>query len=165
MEMMRKRIKVSCAIAAACSLLATTTAAWAISPKAGDYQGCPNGATTTNGHCEGEGYFSVKRGKIKKYANFSGIVAPSTFQCSQLNATLEAKRIKVSGGSFDYRGTAKIGYGPSPTGPFKRMNIRFKGSWKSKSLVKGYTRISGRNSRGPCDTGKIKWKMKTPPPS
>ncbi len=157
--------KASCAIAAACSLVAMATAAAAVSPKAGTYQGCPNGTTTTNGHCEGEGYFSLKRGKIKKYAPLSGILAPSTFQCSQLNAILEAKSIKVSGGSFDYRGTAKIGYGPSPAGPFKRMDIRFKGNWKSGSVVKGYTRISGKNSRGRCDTGKIKWKMKTPPPS
>ena len=139
------------------ALLAST--AWAISPKAGDYQGCPS-----PGNCEGEGYFTLKGGKIKPYAAFSGILAPSDFVCNQLNAVLEVKSIPVSAGKFDYKGTAKIGYGPSPSGPFKRMDIHFKGAWTSASVVKGFTRISGKNSRGPCDSGKINWKMKTPPP-
>jgi hypothetical protein len=149
--------------AAALALLAAT--AFAVKPKGGDYQGCPNDAVTTHGHCEGEGYFTLKGSKIKPYGPFTGILAPSDFECNQLNATLEDKTIPVSGGAFDYKGTAKIGYGPSPSGPFKRMDIRFKGAWDSGSVVKGYTRISGKNSRGQCDSGKIRWKMKSPPPS
>ncbi len=153
------------AVAALTLAAALAAPAWAAPPAGGDYQGCPNDAQATHQHCEGEGYFTLQGKKIKKYGFFEGILAPSDFQCNQLNAVLEAKRIAVSGGAFDYKGTAKIGYGPSPAGPFKRMDIRFKGSWTSSKVVKGYTRISGKNSRGPCDSGKIKWKMKTPPPS
>lgn len=152
-------------LAVVIALVITGTAvAHAVKPAGGTYQGCPNNATASGGHCEGEGYFSLTGSKIKKAGGFSGILVPSDFVCNQLNATLEDKTIKVSGGAFDYEGSAKIGYGPSPTGPFKPMDIEVKGSWKSSSVVSGYTRISGKNSRGKCDSGKIKWKMKTPPP-
>jgi hypothetical protein len=41
------------------------------------------------------------------------------------------------------------------------VKIHFKGSWDSAKKLSGYTRITS----GDCDSGKIHWKMKTPPPS
>jgi hypothetical protein len=162
---MTARSRIAVGAAAACLVaVALVAPAAAVAPKGGDYQGCPTKIAPPGQHCESEGYFTLKGGKIKPFGSFGGILAPSDFVCNQLNAKLEAKSIPVSGGAFDYKGTAKIGYGPSPTGPFKRMDIHFKGSWKSASTVAGYTRISGKNSRGQCDSGKIAWKMKTPPP-
>lgn len=162
---MSARSRVAAGVAAGCLVaVAMVAPAAAVAPKGGDYQGCPTKPASPGPHCEGEGYFTVAGGKIKPYGSFAAILVPSDFVCNQLNANLEAKSVPISGGAFDYKGSAKIGYGASPSGPFKRMSIHVKGSWKSASLVAGYTRISGTNSRGNCDSGKIPWKMKTPPP-
>lgn len=143
-------------------ILATAGVALAAAPSAGTYGGCPNSATSTHGHCEGEGTFAYRGGKLKPNPNTNTIIAPSNFACNQLNAVLSTNSIQVKNGAFDYTGKAKIGYPASPGDPFKNMTVRFKGSWKSAKLVTGYTRISGNTAHGMCNSGKIAWKIKTP---
>ncbi len=130
---------------------------------AGVYHGVINGTPNTNcGGNEGEGFFRLKNKKIVPVdsSSFCGspivvseILAPSDFQCNQLNANLKKTSVKVSGGAFDYQGKAPIGPGGA------NRTIRFKGSWKSSSKVTGYTRVSG----GGCDSGRSQWTMKLLP--
>jgi len=143
--------------------------AWAIVPKNGVYQGVVNGSIVSpTGHNEGEGYFRAKGTVATKKIVATGdftcggslcsnahILAPSDFMCNQLNANLEATKIPVTAGAFDYTGKANIGTAAA------RMNIRFKGAWATQSKVKGFTRIWN----GSCDSGKIPWTMRTPPPA
>ncbi len=142
--------------------------AWAATPKNGVYQGIVNGTQDTNGHNEGEGYLRIKTTasgrKIVPPGTFAcgsstcqddHITAPSYgFRCNQLNVNLAAKRIPVVAGAFDYSGVAPIGPGGA------NRHVRFKGSWVKATTAKGFTRITG----GGCDSGKLAWTMKTPPP-
>ena len=142
--------------------------AWAIVPKNGVYQGVVNETITTGGHNEGEGFFraegTASTKKIVPTGSFTCgvstcfhayILAPSDFKCNQLNANLEATKIAVTAGAFDYTGKANIGTAAA------RMNVRFKGAWATQTKVKGFTRIWN----GSCDSGKILWTMNTPPPA
>lgn len=124
--------------------------AQAVTPAAGDYQGCPKGVPTTGGHCESEGYFTLQGNTIKA-AGSAGILAPSDFSCNA-GAIPKASSIPVKKGAFDYNGPAARQPG---------VKLRFKGTWTSAKTVKGYTRITA----GSCDSGKLKWVMKSPPPS
>src|SRR5689334_1658996 len=109
---MSARFRVAVGSTAVCLIaVAMVAPAAAVAPKSGDYQGCPTKIAPPGQHCESEGYFTLKGGKIKPFASFDGILVPSDFVCNQLNAKLEDKSIPVSGGAFDYKGTAKIGYG------------------------------------------------------
>lgn len=123
----------------------------AVNPSSGVYQGCPKGATTSAGHCEGEGYFTLQGNKMKPALNFTTILAPSDFSCNA-GALPKKKSITVSQGSFDYNGPAANQPG---------VTLRFKGAWTSAKTLKGYTRIT----TGSCDGDKVKWVMKTPPPA
>jgi hypothetical protein len=126
--------------------------AQAVTPSDGDYQGCPKGVPTTGGHCESEGYFTLQGNKIKAGATSSaGILAPSDFSCNA-GAIPKAKSIPVKNGAFDYDGPAANQPG---------VTLRFKGTWVAAQKVKGYTRLTS----GDCDSGKIKWVMKSPPPA
>ncbi len=130
---------------------------------AGVYHGVLDGSPNTNcGGNEGEGFFRLKNNKIVPVGNssFCGspievaqILAPSDFQCNQLNANLPTTSIKVKNGAFDFKGKAPIGSAGA------KRNVRFKGSWATTSKVTGYTRISG----GGCDSGRLKWTMKLLP--
>jgi hypothetical protein len=139
----------------------------AVNPTNGVYQGVVDGSTTTNGHNEGEGYIRAKGTASTKRivppgtfdcgggtCDITAILAPSDFACNQLNARLEATKIPVSAGAFDYTGRANIGTAAA------RMHIRFKGVWKTQTRVKGFTRIWNKS----CDSGKVPWTMNTPPP-
>ena len=157
---------------ASAALLAAATApsAWAVNPSTGVYQGIIDGSSNTNGHNEGEGYFRLKstsNGDKIVPANCCGyaltyIVAPNNIfggdpvfpHCDPYNANLVDTKIPVSGGAFDYRGKAK--------GPTTNYPIHFKGSWASSTKVTGYTRL--KSNDGTCDTGKMPWTMRTPPP-
>lgn len=147
-------------VAASTALLAAAVAGAAPAvPKAGDYQGTVNGTVTTHGHNEGEGYFSVKvingARKIVSFGAFSKILAPSRFRCHQLNANIQAPRIPITGGAFNYSGTTPIGdiHGAN-------RHIVFKGHWTDRKHLSGSTRVIGPN----CDKT-VYWKMKTPPPA
>jgi hypothetical protein len=152
-------------IVAACALvLGMAAIAWAISPETGIYQGIIDGSPNVNGHNEGEGYFKVKNTstgkKIVPYGTY--IVAPNNLtnspypHCDPYNADLDTSRIPISQGAFDFRGyTAQ-----PPSSGWPRYHIRFKGAWVSQKKVKGFTRIT----KGTCDTGKMPWTMRTPPP-
>jgi hypothetical protein len=141
--------------------LGATLAPAAISPANGIYQGTAKGTPTTNGHNEGEGYFAVKviNGGKKIVPACNGqicvpnITAPSDFTCNAYNAAIQAARIPVAGGAFDYRGTAPIGRNGA------RRNIHFKGHWVAAKKLVGFTQISG----GGC-SHKDLWTMKSPPP-
>jgi hypothetical protein len=130
--------------------------AWAATPVDGAYQGVVNGTITSGGHNEGEGYFNLMGSgtSIVPHSPFAKILAPSDFVCNQLNANLEAATIPVTGGAFNYKGKANIGTGAA------RMNVRFTGHWTAAKKLAGTTRIWNNV----CDSGKIHWKMKSPPP-
>jgi hypothetical protein len=149
-----KRV-VACAAGGLLALCLASTA-WAVTPSDGAYQGVVNGSITTNGHNEGEGYFNLtgSGASIAAHTPFAHILAPSNFACNQLNANLEASSIPVTSGAFNYRGKANIGPGQ------KRMNVRFAGHWTAAKKLAGYTRVWSKT----CDSGKVKWKMKSPPP-
>lgn len=123
----------------------------AVNPSPGTYQGCPKGVTTSAGHCEGEGYFTLQGNKMKPANGGPSILAPSDFSCNA-GAIPKKKSIPVSQGSFDYNGPAANQPG---------VTLRFKGAWTSAKTLKGYTRIT----TGSCDGDKVKWVMKTPPPA
>jgi hypothetical protein len=162
-------------IATATTVLASP--AWATTPTTGVYGGVIDGTNYAadpcgNRHNEGEGYFRAKKTttgrKIVPPGDFAGcqgpfhsdyIIAPSAGPlgsgagypvCDPYNAALDADRIPISQGAFDFSGyTAQISSRP-------RYHIRFKGSWVSQTKVKGFTRIT----KGTCDTGKMPWTMK-----
>lgn len=149
-------------------MLGVVGTAWGISPDTGIYQGIINGSPNVGGHNEGEGYFRVKKttsgNRIVPASccgyTFTRIVAPNNISespyphCDPYNANLADTRIPISSGAFNYSGFA---LGPSST----KYPIHFKGAWVSKNKAKGFTRIT----KGSCDTGKMPWTMKTPPPS
>lgn len=116
----------------------------------------PPGANGCGGN-EGEGFFRLQGGSIVPAgsftscgspANFPKILSPSSFHCNQLNANLKPASIPVSGGAFNYKGSAPIG--PAAA----KRKVHFKGSWVSSTKVKGSTEISG----GGCDHTD-KWTM------
>ena len=165
------------AVLIAAAAIAQVPPAWAVAPTTGVYGGVIDGTTYApdpcgNRHNEGEGYFRVRKTttgrKIVPPGNFAGcqgnfysayIVAPSagplggagTYPvCDPYNAALDADRIPISQGAFDFTGyTAQVSNRP-------RYHIRFKGSWATQTKVKGFTRIT----KGTCDTGKMFWTMK-----
>lgn len=147
--MIRKRNALPAA--AILALCLTSSALAAPTPSPGTYQGCPKGVTTTAGHCEGEGYFTLQGNNLKPAPRATSILAPTDFSCNA-GAIPKKKSIPVSGGSFDYNGPAANQPG---------VTLRFKGDWTSAKTLKGYTRIKS----GSCDSGKLKWVMKTPPPA
>jgi hypothetical protein len=150
------------ALAALALALGMGASALAVQGTAGVYHGVLNGSVSSPCGNEGEGFFRLKNKKVVPVGNasFCGspitvpkILAPSNFQCNQLNANLDTSSIKVSGGGFDYKGKAPIGPGGA------NRTVRFKGSWANKTKVTGYTKISG----GGCDSGHLPWKMKLAP--
>ncbi len=149
----------------ALGLLPTT--AWAVVPANGVYQGVIDGSFAPGGHNEREGYFRVRGTADAKKIVIPGtftcgdstcevpaILPPTSPPCNSTNAYLEATRIHVVDGAFSYTGTADIG----PSG--SSVNIRFKGTWTTRTEVTGFTRIWTDS----CDTGKARWTMSTPPP-
>jgi hypothetical protein len=134
----------------------------AVTPSNGVYQGIQNGSQNTNGHNEGEGYFRVKNGTNGRKIVPSSCTSSScqilmpidpAYPCNYGNRL--SVSIPISAGTFDYIGKA-------PQGPGSAMiNVHFKGAWVSASKVKGYTRTWTKN----CDTLKMFWTMKTPPPA
>ncbi len=148
--------------------LGLASIAWGVSPSTGIYQGIINGSDNVGGHNEGEGLFRVKKtssGKRIVPANCCGytathIVAPNNLfgnppypHCDPYNADLAKTSLAIANGAFDYKGYA---LGPNS----KRYPIHFKGAWVSQRKVKGFTRIT----KGSCDTGRMPWTMRTPPP-
>ena len=155
-------------LSAAGLALGIVVPSWAVVPMNGVYQGIVDGSPNANGHNEGEGFLRVKTTssgaqRIVPPGSFSCggspcfdayITAPTYGGCNVLNANLEATKIPINQGAFDYKGAADIGPGST------RVQIRFKGAWVSGSQVKGFT----RTSYGTCDSGKQHWTMNTPPP-
>jgi hypothetical protein len=161
----------------AIAAISPTSSAWAATPSNGVYGGVVNGTTSVadqcgNRHNEGEGYFRVKTTangrKVVPPGNFklcggpgylAQIVAPNGGTvggapypaCDPYNANLAVASIPIKQGAFDWSGyTAKA----SSSQP--HYNVRFKGTWSSASVVKGFTRIT----KGTCDTGKMYWTMR-----
>jgi isoaspartyl peptidase/L-asparaginase-like protein (Ntn-hydrolase superfamily) len=128
-------------------LLGVFGTAGAVTPSNGQYAGSVNGAVSH----EGDGSFLVKgTAATKKIVPYNGyITAPSNFACNQINARVEATKIKVKAGAFDYSGKANIGTNQA------RVKIHIAGTWKTGTRVKGYTRIW----TGSCDSGKVHWTM------
>jgi hypothetical protein len=145
------------------------TTALAVTPANGVYQGTEDGSQKTNGHNEGEGFMRVKKG-----TNGKKIVPPGNFACGAYTCAsttilipvdpgfkcgfgnrLSATSIAISAGAFDYKGKAAQGPGGA------QINMKFKGAWVTSSKVKGFSRTWDAN----CDTGKMFWTMKTPPPA
>jgi hypothetical protein len=90
--MNRARSVIVCLVVIVCL---PATAASAFAPANGNYQGCPNDVTTTAGHCEGEGLFTLKGNKIKGYKSSGQILAPFDFSCNA-GGYLKATSISVS---------------------------------------------------------------------
>lgn len=152
------------------AVVAPATSAWAITPTNGVYQGIVDGSGYATGTCglhhnEGEGFFRVRKTSTGKkivppgtfpYCGASGainyIVAPEYSRgCDPYNANIDASRIAISQGAFDFKGyTVKL----SASQP--RYHIHFKGAWVSATKVRGFT----QTSRGSCVGAKEHWTMK-----
>ena len=157
-------------VATAALVLGIAATAWGVTPNNGIYQGIINGSENVGGHNEGEGLFRVRKtsaGKQIVPANCCGysaarIVAPNNIfggppsypHCDPYNAALAKTSLAISNGAFDYKGNAVNAASST------RYPIHFKGAWVSRTKVKGFTRIT----KGSCDTGKMPWTMRTPPP-
>lgn len=158
-------------VAGIVAIFALAPPALAVAPTLGAYQGVVDGTITTNGHNEGEGYFcalqgstTVKLAPVKKCTGLvlTHIVAPTYFACNAFNANLEKTTIKVADGSFRYTGQANIGKSPNGS----RVNIQFRGSWTAPDEIHGFTRVwTLPDAASPCDSGKVFWTMRTPPPA
>jgi hypothetical protein len=159
------------------AILSLALPAWAATPTIGVYGGVINGTQSVtdpcgNRHNEGEGYMRVRNttnGKrVVPPKNFPAcqgpgylaqIVAPNAGPvggapypvCDPYNANLDVASIPISQGAFDWSG-----YTYRTTSTVPRYHVRFKGSWSSATVVKGFTRIT----RGTCDTGKMYWTMR-----
>jgi hypothetical protein len=96
-------------------------------PTPGTYQGCPKGVTTTAGHCEGEGFFTLQGNKLKPANGTTTILAPTDFSCNA-GAIPKPRSIPVSGGSFDYHG---------PAANQKGVTLRFKGGLDRREDAEG----------------------------
>jgi hypothetical protein len=138
-------------------IIAYTGIAAAFTPRPGTYQGTVNGLPTSGGHNEGEGYFKLTAsGKnIVAVSRLGSIHAPTDFICKAgqptASSVITAKKIRVTRGAFDYKGT--------PAGTPGR-HIRFKGHWTDRKHLVGFTKTTG----GGCKHT-ARWKMKTPPPA
>ena len=146
---------------AAVTVLAIPAAIAQAAPSAGVYHGVVNGSTAPppcHGN-EGEGFFRLKAGDVVPANDFTfcgspayqaKILAPSSFTCNDLNATVSTPSIPVQGGSFKYKGQEPVGnHGAA------NRTVIFKGTWDTNSKVTGTTRIKG----GGCDHTD-KWTMK-----
>ena len=143
----------------AVALLVSPAAALA-APQAGVYHGVVNGSVAGPCGNEGEGFFRLRaNGRVAPAGNFQfcggpasvpKILAPSDFQCNQLNANLSAPSIPVdASGAFARTENDPIG----PAGAMR--TVTFRGSWVTDTKVTGITRIRGDG----CDR-LVHWRMK-----